>query len=85
MLCEHEIGRGDCYDAPVPENVRLDPRPGGSVDLTAPEFILRFKSLRAFHQFREWVEAARIVGDEPGRPPQTGSPRTAATSGTPWR
>jgi len=41
------------------------------VDLVTPEFNIRFKSLRAFRRFREWVETARVVGDEPGRPPQT--------------
>lgn len=41
------------------------------VDLVAPEFDIRFKSLRAFRRFRDWVETARIVGDELGRPPQT--------------
>jgi hypothetical protein len=41
------------------------------VDLVTQEFEIRFNSLRAFRRFREWLETARIVGYEAGRPPQT--------------
>jgi hypothetical protein len=54
---------------------------GDVVDLVAPEFEIRFKSLRAFRLFREWVETARVVGDEPGRPPQT---RISEDGGDEW-
>jgi hypothetical protein len=52
------------------EGIRLEVR-RDQVDLVAPEFTLRFKSLRAFRRFREWIEAARIVGEEEGRPVQS--------------
>jgi len=44
---------------------------GDVVDLLTPEFELRFKTIGAFRRFREWLETARIVGYEAGRPAQT--------------
>lgn len=54
------------------------------VDLVTPEFEIRFMSLRAFRRFREWVETARVVGDEPSVRLKRSSRMTVATSGTRW-
>lgn len=41
------------------------------VDVTSPEFDLRFRSRDAFRRFRDFVETARIVGDDEMRPVQS--------------
>jgi hypothetical protein len=54
---------------------------GDVINLLTPEFEIRFNGLRAFRRFRAWLETARIVGYEAGRPPQT---RLSDDGGDEW-